>query len=194
MKKVPEDLAAKLYAHGDRFLAEGSEVRLDQVAEIVEVPRATLYYYFSGKDDLVSFLMTEKMARVATEVEKARSQDGAAIDRFAGALRASVCELGANPALCLNLMLAVGRMEAMAEVMFAADRAVMAPLRELLIEARAVGDVDVADIDVTVSALMGGINMAVMQRYALAGEVDATTLADQLVPQFIDGLRRTGRQ
>jgi TetR/AcrR family transcriptional regulator len=189
MKKVPEDLAAKLYAVGDQFLAEGAEGRLDQVAEDAGVPRATLYYYFSGKDDLVTFFMQEKMHRLATQVQKAKASEGSALERFEAAMRASVRELAANPALCLNLMVATGRIEAMADVMMATDRAVMAPLRELLIEARAVGDADVADIDLTVSALMGGVNMAVIQRWALTGEIDPEEMSETVVNQFLNGIR-----
>lgn len=37
-------------------------------------------------------------------------------------------------------------------------------MRELLIRARAVGDVDVADIDLTIAAIMGGTNVAVLSR------------------------------
>ena len=189
MKKIPDDLAARLYANGDRFLAEGMDVRIDEVAEVVDVPRATLYYYFSGKDDLVSFLVTEKMERIAGHVAKAVAGEGTALDRFEMALKASVHELASNPALCLNLMAATARTTVMAEVMFAADRAVMAPLRELLIEARAVGDVDVHDVDTTVAALLGGVNMAVMSKFAIHGEVDPAAMAESLVPQFLNGLR-----
>jgi TetR/AcrR family transcriptional regulator len=189
MKKVPEDLAAKLYAVGDQFLAEGAEGRLDQIAEDTGVPRATLYYYFSGKDDLVTFFMQEKMQRIAVQVQKAKAGEGSALERFEAAMRASTRELAANPALCLNLMIATGRIEAMADVMMATDRAVMAPLRELLIEARAVGDADVADIDLIVSALMGGVNMAVIQRWALTGEIDPDAMSETVVNQFLNGIR-----
>ena len=36
-----------------------------------EIPRATLYYYFSGKDDLIEFFMNDRMDRVRTAIEKA---------------------------------------------------------------------------------------------------------------------------
>ena len=156
MKKVPDDLAEKLYRIGDRFLAQGSEARLDQVAEDLGIARATLYYYFSGRDDLLTFFMQEKLERIAAQVQKAKVGEGSALERFEAAMRAATFELASNPALCLNLMLATGRMEAMAEILSASERAIMAPLRELLIEARAVGDADVADIDLTISSLMGG--------------------------------------
>jgi TetR/AcrR family transcriptional regulator len=189
MKKVPEDLAEKLYSVGDQFLAQGGEARVDQIVEELGIARATLYYYFSGKDDLITFFMQEKMERIATQVHKAKAGEGTALERFEAALRATVYELASNPALCLNLMIATGRMEAMADVIRAVDRAVMAPLRELLIEARAVGDADVADIDLTVSSLMGGINAAVQQRWAVTGEVDPDEMAQLAVALFLNGVR-----
>ena len=189
MKKVPDDLAKKLYDFGDQFLAQGDEVRIDQVAEQVGIARATLYYYFSGKDDLITFLMQEKMERIAARVQQAKASDGSALGRFEAAMRAAIHELASNPALCLNMTLAVGRMEAMADILNASERAIMAPLRELLIEARAVGDADVADIDLTISSFMGGTNMAVLQRWALTREVDADDMASQAVALFLNGVR-----
>jgi TetR/AcrR family transcriptional regulator len=189
MKKVPEDLAEKLYSVGDQFLAQGGEARVDQIVEDLGIARATLYYYFSGKDDLVTFFMQEKMERIATQVHKAKAGEGPALERFEAALRATIYEFASNPALCLHLTIATGRTEAMADVMMAADRAIMAPLRELLIEARAVGDADVADIDLTISALMGGINAAVQQRWAATGEVDPDEMAQLAVALFLNGVR-----
>jgi hypothetical protein len=83
----------------------------------------------------------------------------------------------------------MGRLEAMAEMMFAADRAALAPLRELLIEARAKEQVAVADVDLTVSALMGAVNMAVLQRHAMGVEIDVDELPVVLVTQLLDGIR-----
>jgi TetR/AcrR family transcriptional regulator len=188
MKKVPEDLAAKLYDVGDRFLAQGPDVRIDQVAEDAGIPRATLYYYFSGKDDIVTFLMNEKLQRVAASVEKARAGEGAPIERFEAALNAVTHDFASNPALCLNMVTAMGRIEAMAEMMFAADRAAMAPLRELLIEARALGEVEVVDIDLTVSVFVGAINVAVLSRHAMGVEIDPDALAGLVVPQLLNGI------
>lgn len=189
MKKVPEDLATNLYRCGDQLLAQGDDVRMEQVAEDLGVARATLYYYFSGKDDLISFLMQEKIGRIASQVQKARVGKGSALERFEAAMLAAVYELASNPALCLNMVRATGRMEAMAEVLSSSERAIMAPLRELLIEARAVGDVDVTDIDLTITALMGGTNMAVLSRWALTGEVDPHDMSQSAVTLFLNGVR-----
>ncbi len=46
MKKLPEDLANKLLDASHR-MPEGSgfDISVDEVAQIAEIPRATLYYY-----------------------------------------------------------------------------------------------------------------------------------------------------
>jgi AcrR family transcriptional regulator len=189
MKKVPEDLAVKLRVVSEQFLALGPDGRLDQVAADAGIPRATLYYYFSGKDDLLTFFMREKMARIGVRVQEAKASDGTAIERFTVALGSIVRELAANPAVCVNLTVAMGRMEAMAEVVTASDQAVIAPLRELLIEARAVGNADVPDIDLTAAMVLGGITMAVIQRYSMTGEIDADALAAAVTAQVMNGVR-----
>lgn len=189
MKKVPDELAAKLYRRADRLLARGDDVRMDDVAEDLGVARATLYYYFSGKDDLVTFLMQEKLGHIAARVQEGRSGEGTALERFEAAMRAAVFELASNPALCLHMIRATGRMEAMGEILASSERTIMAPLRELLIEARALGDVDIADIDLTIAAVMGGANMAVLSRWALTGAVDANELSNTAVTLFLNGLR-----
>lgn len=188
MKRVPDELAEKLRPVGDRFLEQGHAGRLDTVAEEAGIPRATLYYYFSGRDDLVTFFLLEKVERVAKLVQAAASSDGTALNRFGKALRATIHELASNPALCLNLMIAVGRADTMADLMGATDRAIMSPIRELLIEARATGEADIADIELTTSALMGGISMAVLQRHYLTGDVDPDAIADALVSSAINGI------
>lgn len=189
MKRVPDDLAEKLRAVGDRFLEQGHAGRLDTVAEEAGIPRATLYYYFSGRDDLVTFFLREKVERVATLIQAATSSDASALTRFADALRATVHELAANPALCLNLMIAVGRADTMADLMAATDQAIMSPLRELLIEARATGEADIVDVELTTSSLMGGISMAVLQRHYRNAEVDPDKIADALVTTAISGIK-----
>lgn len=189
MKKVPEDLRERLFAVADGVLAQGPDVRIDEVAEEAGIPRATLYYYFSGKDDLVTFLMEEKLDRVAAAVEKARAGEGEPVERFEAALMAVTHEFASYPAICLNMVAAMGRLEAMAEMMFAADRAALTPLRELLIEARALGQVDVDDIDLTVAALMGALNMAVLRSYASGVEIDPDALPAALVPQLLNGIK-----
>ena len=57
MKQPPVDLAQRLVGASDQILGAGGDVRLEDVAATVGVARTTLYYYFSGRDDLVSCIV-----------------------------------------------------------------------------------------------------------------------------------------
>jgi hypothetical protein len=41
----------------------------------------------------------------------------------------------------------------------------------------------------TVSALMGGVNMAVIHQWAATGEVDPDNMSEAIVNQFFNGIR-----
>ena len=76
MKHPPEDLASKLIAASDQFVGTGLDVSIDDVALAAGVPRATLYYYFSGRDDLVSFYLLHKLNSVGDDIAKAAAGEG----------------------------------------------------------------------------------------------------------------------
>ena len=189
MKRIPDELAAKLDTIADDFLADGPAGRMDAVAKAIDVPRATLYYHFSGRDDLVTYFMSDKMARVEAVVQEALSSADAPLDRFAAALRAAALELATKPAVCLNIMVAMGRAGAMDELMIASDQRILAPLRNALAEATAADGLAVTDLEVAVAAIMGGIYMAVVQQHARGVDIDAQALADTIVAQALDGVR-----
>jgi hypothetical protein len=70
-----------------------------------------------------------------------------------------------------------------------ADRVMLAPLRELLIEGRATGELQVDDIELTATALMGALHFVGMMQITTTGKLDAEHVAKSLVPQLIKGLR-----
>ena len=63
MKAPPAELAERLWDASDEILKPGVDMRIDDLAALVGVPRATLYYYFSGKDDVFEFLLAQKLQR-----------------------------------------------------------------------------------------------------------------------------------
>lgn len=186
MKTPPEAIAERLIAAAD---ALGVNVSIDEIAEAAEIPRATLYYYFSGKDDLVAFFVNEKLSRVATAIAKAVAGEGSLSERLANAIRSIVAAMVKYPALCTELPEAVKRAGHYAEVAANADRVVMAPIRELLIEGRATGELAVPDVGVAAQAVAGAIMQATMTSFMSDEPVDAELLGDQLAATLVGGLR-----
>ena len=189
MKQPPEDLAEKLIAASSQFSGTGLDVSVEDVAQAADVPRATLYYYFSGRDDLVNFYLTHKLDSVATAMEKAAASEGSVIDRLGNIIRAVFHAMAAQPALCTELPEALRRAGAsFSEVAMKAEVVMRRPLRELLIEGRASGELNVPDVEVVIDALHGAIGQVALIRLTHDGKLDADEVADQLIPLIATGL------
>ncbi len=189
MKRPPDDLVQKLIAASSQFGGTGLDVSMDDVAQAADVPRATLYYYFSGKDDLVNFYLTHKLDSVSTALQKAAVSEGTVVDRLAACVRAVLRAMAAQPALCTELPEALRRAQAnFSEIAQKADMVMRQPLRDLLIEGRAAGEVDVPDVDLVIDAIHGAVGQVALIRLTRDGELDADDVADTLIPLIISGL------
>ena len=189
MKRLPEDLAEKLLAaSNDMPEGSGFDVSIDEAAQLSGIPRATLYYYFSGKDDLVEFYLNDLMDRTRAAIQKAAASEGDATQRLGAVMTAVIAAFAEYPRMCLELPEAIRSGEDHAVLMSNMDRTVMAPFRELLIEGRAVGELDFADVEVAADAIMGALHMVSMKSLLMTGSIDAEETAGKVVPQMINGL------
>ena len=189
MKQPPEDLAQKLIDASSQFGGTGLDVSMDQVAQAAEVPRATLYYYFSGKEDIVNFYLSHKLDSVSTAMEKAAASEGTVVDRLGEVVRAVLHAMAAQPALCTELPEALRRAQAsFSEVAMKAEVVMRQPMRNLLIEGRANGELSFPDIELTIDAIHGALSQVALIRLTRDGELDADAVADALVPLITTGI------
>ena len=189
MKTPPTELTDRLLAVSDQLEGTEFDVTIDEVAKLADIPRATLYYYFSGKDDLIAFFLNQKFSLVRDAIASAAASGGTVSDRLRNAMTAILESIQQHPPLCTELPIAVKRSGNMSEVMANADRVMMTPLRELLIEGRATGELVVDDVELTATALMGALHFVGMMHVTVTGALDARAVAESLVPQLINGLR-----
>ena len=189
MKQPPDDLVEKLIGASDSFGGTGLDISMDDVAQAADVPRATLYYYFSGRDDLINFYLTHKLESVSTAMQKAVASEGAVVDRFAAVVGAMLHAMAAQPALCTELPEALRRARStFSEVAMKADVVMRQPLRDLLIEGRASGELQVDDVDVAIDAVLGAVGQVALIRLQMNGELDADSVGHQLVPLLLNGV------
>ena len=188
MKKLPEDLAQRLIDVSDQFRGTGFDISIDEVATAADVPRATLYYYFSGKDDLVSFFVNEKLDRVHTTVQKAAASEGTPTERMERVIHELTKAMIEYPVLCMELPIAIRRQDDFSDVVLHADRTVSAPLRELLIEGRATGEFEFDDMDVVITGLGGAVMQVAMVEVLRSEEPDAEGVAEALAKGILRGL------
>ncbi|MEE8406676.1 MAG: TetR/AcrR family transcriptional regulator [Acidimicrobiia bacterium] len=189
MKKLPVDISRKLLKATFK-MPEGSgfDVSIDDVAEMSGVPRATLYYYFSGKDDLVQFYLNEMMDMTSAAIEKAAAMEGSVTQRLEAIMGAVLGAFAAYPRMCLEMPTAFKASDDHAEFLRNIDRTVMTPLREALSDGARSGKIVVKDLDTATFVIMGALHQVAVMRLILTGSLDADEAAELVIPQLLDGL------
>ena len=188
MKHPPAELAERLWQVSDQFLALGSDVKVDELAELSGVPRATIYYYFSGKDDVMSFLLAQKVERAGRVVAEAATGDGPPIERLERVFRVMLHQMADHPALCTRLMCWMTTPTA-EQLVIEAQNALLAPVRALFVEGQAAGDFPDLDPTDAITAVMGALAMVAM-RHTLNRDFNPDDVADTLIPCLLYGLAR----
>ena len=190
VKTPPAELTERLWEVADRALQQGSDLRVDDLSELTGIPRATLYYYFSGKEDIVAFLLAQQLERGTDRIAQAARTRGTAAERLAAVVRAMLDTMSEHPALCTRLMSGMSTLSS-AQLVAEVDHTIMAPVRELLAEAAADGELAVTDPSTATLALVGAVSTIAMVR-TMTGTYDPAEVASQLVPLLLDGLRPAG--
>lgn len=189
MKRPPSQLAARLRAVADDVLAPGRAPSIDEVAAAAEIPRATLYYYFAGRDELVDFLLLDKVEEAGTAVRAAAadSQDPSA--QLEAVLGAAARTFAAHPTLCTMLLARVAALSQTETLSAAVEQAVLRPLRDLLEVGVTEGAFELEDPQLSAHGLYGAVSMAALSLFARDGRIDADRLVRVVVPQLVASVR-----
>src|SRR5258707_15079584 len=94
MRRPPPKLVQRLVSASEEVLRPDQALRLEDIATLIGSARATLYYHFSGRDDLAAFLLEEHLRAAAETIALAATtarppvvQLRSAITALAGVLR-----------------------------------------------------------------------------------------------------------
>lgn len=188
MKTPSADLTARLLARAPELLRPEGVPRFEEVADLVEVSRATLYYYFSGQDDLLAFLLTAHVEDGAAAMAAADPGSGPAAERLRAVMTAVAEFLGQHPAVCSGLLSAASSGGQLREVLVAHDAHIARPVRDLLSAGAADGSLHVTDVRDASNTLLGAVLMAVIGRAAEERDPADADFRDAVVDQVMRGL------
>ena len=189
MKRLPDDIATKLLNASSEFPESlGFDVSVDDVARISGIPRATLYYYFSGRDDLVQFYLNDLMDRTASAVEKAAASEGSTPERLSNIMRSVVGSFAEYPRMCIEMAAAFKASDDHVEFLTNIDRTVMVPLRRTLSEGTEAGELAIEDVEMTAAAIMGALHQSSLTKLIFTGKIDADEVTGVVVPMLMRGV------
>ncbi|MFY1651431.1 TetR/AcrR family transcriptional regulator [Solwaraspora sp. WMMB762] len=188
MKNPPADLARRLLDVSEQVLHGDPAPRLEDIAGMVGASRATLYYYFAGRDDLLTYLLTAHAHDGAQAVQASIDPTDPPAQRLRAMVTALAAYLSQHPGICAGLLSALGSTGRMTDVMAANDRWIAGPLRELLAEAGTVGAVTVDDAANAANAILGALLLAVLGRSVAGADPTDARFRDQLTDQVLHGV------
>lgn len=161
MKKIPSDIAQRLPAAAGLLADQGFEhTRVDEIAELTGVPRATLYYHFAGKEEILTHLLGAMLDHLAKRVRSATSGPGSARQRLIAVIRAQLEVMSSDPAACRLFVNEMDRVRRITDLRARVRAAFHEPFGQLLAEGALDGSLRAVDIETTASAVFGAIFFA----------------------------------
>lgn len=162
-----------------------------EIAQRSGIPRATLYYYFSGKQELVAFLLGAMLDDLRESVEAALDTPGDVEFRLRAVIRAQFSHLAANPASSRLLLVNLGNLERLHTLRDGLDEAFHTPVRRLLEEALGAGSPARLDPHVAATAIYGAVTILGLAGLLHGAVLDVDALTEQTFALFWSGLSRS---
>jgi TetR/AcrR family transcriptional regulator len=133
MRELPNGMREKLLTAAQLFADQGLDAtRMEDIAATTGVPKATLYYYFKGKEDILAFLFAEILDEVGRAIGGALQTGGTAADRLRAAILAHLRVFEEYPAASRALQFDLGRAARIPLIDQRTDAAFLGPVRNVL--------------------------------------------------------------
>ncbi len=192
MRALPSQIAAKLPAAAELFAERGLDAtKIEDFAPATGVAKATLYYYFTGKEEILAFLLQDTLAHIADEVAIAVQQpDTSAAQRLTAVIRAQLTVMSEQPAVCRALVGELGRAGRIPEIAEAIRSAYYAPVEALLADGARDGSLTPTGDPVTAAAvLVGAVTIIGLPRLVAGRPLEPSAATAAVVAVVLDGLR-----
>ena len=191
MRKVPRQIADRLPAAADLFAEKGlNDSKIEDVAAVTGVPKATLYYYFTGKEEILAYLLEDLLTDIADAVTAIVHTDGTGAERLELVIGAQLRAMAQRPAVCRALIGELGRAARMPVIAEMINTAYQQPVEALLVAGARDGSL-VAQPDPRSAsmALFGAVTINALMYLVADQPLDETVVAGTLRAVMFDGLR-----
>lgn len=191
MRSVPSALAARLVAGTDSLSATFDDIRMEDIAEASGIPRATLYYYFAGKDDILSFLLNATLTEFKASLMAVAKRPGPARGRLTELAETHLVQMAAHPATAQLLVSNIGRTGKLPDISSSINDVFITPIQRILKDGVRAGDLPRRDVGLPAMSIFATLTVAGLQQLVMEGTIDAAELATATVDFLWEGLART---
>ena len=190
MRPLPAGMREKVLAAAELFAESGLDAtKMEDVASATGVPKATLYYYFEGKEDILAFLFSEILDEVARAIDDAVRTEGTAADRLRAAIVAHLRVFEAFPAASRALQFDLGRAARIPHIDERIEAAYRRPLRRLLEEGADDGSLRAVEHPRLVAiAILGAVTTVGINAITLGRARPVEEIADVVIDVVLRGV------
>jgi TetR/AcrR family transcriptional regulator len=190
MRKVPPAMGEKMRSAAKLFVEVGLDgTKMEDIAVTTGVPKATLYYYFEGKEDILSFLFLDNLDEVEQAIEEAMARPGTAAERLRAAVIAHLQVFEHSPEVSLALQFDIGRAARTPIINERIESAFRAPIRRLLEEGIADGSFRRMDHPrLVATAVLGAVTTVGINAVALGATRPLENIADSILDVVLRGV------
>jgi AcrR family transcriptional regulator len=184
----------KLTAAADLFAERGLDAsKMEDVAAVTGIPKATLYYYFTGKEEILAFLFQMVLRKVREAVEAAAFESGTAAERLERVISAHLQVFADYPTASRSLQFDLGRAARLPDIASSVEASFVSPVMQLLEAGAEDGSLRrVPHPRMAAVALLGAVTTVGMSGLAPEHPMPVASLAHDLCDLILTGLRQKG--
>jgi TetR/AcrR family transcriptional regulator len=191
MRRPPRNLVQRLLSASEEILRPDQALRLEDIAALIGSARATLYYHFSSRDDLVAFLLEEHLRVAANTIALAVTTTQPPAAQLRSAITALVGFLGGQPGVCAGMLSFAGATGRLGTLMAAKDANLTEPLRKLLDQGAATHQFTMNDSRDSANAILGAALIATLTRWEDGRATRDPEFQRALTDQLVRSVART---
>ena len=189
VRPLPDDLAEKVGLAAEVFAEYGLDAtRVDEVARVTGIPRATLYYYFPGKVHILAHLLSSTLADLTAQLESAAAGAGSGRERLERVIREHFGFIASHGSTYRLLFAELGKAASLVDVATGVDTAILAPLRTALRAGEEDGSLRVVDVPAAASVVYGAVLVAGMEYLLVAGDRGLDRRVTSMLQVVFEGL------
>ena len=192
-KKLPAKIASQLYAAAELIADRGLDgARMEEIAEVTGIPKATLYYHLEGKNAVLEVLLIDFLELIGGAVGVTMAEPANALERLGAAITAQISVMLEHPHLCRAPVGDLGLATRLPDLAVAIDAAFLTPIEQLLVQGVEDGSLRrVEDPSRVAACIFGAVTVAGLS--AVAGDrphdsSDAATLSSSIYRLLVLGV------
>jgi len=163
--------------------------KMEDIAAATGIPKATLYYYFKSKEDILAFLFAAILDELTAAVERAMQSGGSAADRLRAVIVANLKVFEAYPAASRALQFDLGRAARLPHIGERSDAAFVGPVHDLLREGEKDGSLRaVAHPRLAAVGILGAVVTIGINTISLGTSRSVEDIAGDAIDLLLEGL------